>query len=214
MISLGSIRGTTLEIDFTFFILVGVFAYLNYNRNTGIEYALLWVLIIFISVLFHELAHAATIGLFGYGSSRVILGGMGGVTINARVAEPWHDMLISVIGPVSSFALAYAMKIFLMTGIPQRDPMLYPLVYFLALMNTWLGWFNLVPVPPLDGGHFVRHLLRTFQDEQNALNTSMWIAIIGGGAAAVYFAANGFTFAAVFVGWCLFMSIQQWRTGN
>jgi Zn-dependent protease len=212
MISLGSIRGTTLEIDISFFFLVAFFVILNYDPALGVHYALLWILIIFISVLVHELAHAATIGMFGYGPSRVILGGMGGVTINARVAKPWHDMLISVAGPLSSFGLMFAMIAFYGTGIPERDAMLRPLVAYLALMNKWWGWFNLLPVPPLDGGHFVRHLLRTFLPERTAFTIAIWIAMIGGGAAALWFALQREVFIAVLIGWFTFMAFQQWNS--
>lgn len=211
MISIGSIRGTTLEIDISFFFLIAFFVVMNYNPQLGIQYALLWILIVFISVLVHELAHAATIGLFGYGASRIILGGMGGVTINARVARPWHDMLISIAGPLSSFGLMFAMQGFMSTGIPARDPMLYPLVYLLIIMNKLWGLFNLIPVPPLDGAHFVSNLLRTFLPEQSASAIAMWIAMIGGGGVAIYFAATGSVFIAVLIGWFTFTAFQQWR---
>ena len=47
----------------------------------------------------HELAHAGTIGAFGFGPSRIILAGLGGVTFNERRAKPWQDLLISLAGP-------------------------------------------------------------------------------------------------------------------
>lgn len=209
MISLGSIGGTTLEIDFSFFILLAFFVVMNYDPAYGIQYALLWILVVFLSVLVHELAHAATIALFGYGSSRIVLGGMGGVTMNARVAKPWHDMLISLAGPLSSFALMFAMMGFMRTGIPERDRMLYPLVYLLIEMNRLWGLFNLIPVPPLDGGHFVRDLLRTFMPDVNAAPIATWIALIGGGGVAIFLAAKGFMFGAVLIGWFTFMAFQQ-----
>ena len=209
MISLGSIGGTTLEIDFSFFILLAFFVVMNYDPSRGIEYSLLWILVVFISVLVHELAHAATIALFGYGSSRIVLGGMGGVTMNARVAKPWHDMLISIAGPLSSFALMFAMRAFWATGMPQGDRMLSSLVPLMAAMNEWWGYFNLIPVPPLDGGHFVRDLLRTFMPDAKAAPIATWIALIGGGAVAIFFAVSGFMFGAVLIGWFTFMAFQQ-----
>lgn len=209
MISLGSIRGTTLEIDVSFFFLLALFVVMNYDASKGIEHALVWILIVFISVLVHELAHAATIGLFGYGSSRIVLGGMGGVTINARVARPWHDMLISIAGPLSSFGLMFAMKAFWDSGIPPGDAMLSTFVPKMYVMNRWWGFFNLIPVPPLDGGHFVRDLLRTFMPDAKAAPIALWIALIGGGAVAIFFAATGFIFGAVLIGWFTFMAFQQ-----
>src|SRR5260370_786130 len=104
-IHLGSILGTTITLDFSFLILVALFVMVNLDQS-GPQYALLWIPILFISILFHELAHAAMIGVFGYGPSQIVLQGVGGVTINERRARPWQDLLISSAGPASSVLLA------------------------------------------------------------------------------------------------------------
>src|SRR6185369_330143 len=173
MLHLGSIGGTSLDVDFSFFLLIFLFAVRDYDR--GLAYALVWIPVIFISILFHELAHAGTIAMFGYGSSHVILGGMGGVTINERKARPWHDMLISAAGPLSSFALAWICRL-IYNGVPfaQQDPMLrvlLPLMYWAGIV--W-GIFNLLPIPPLDGGKAFRNLLRTILRENTAFIISVW----------------------------------------
>src|SRR5436305_12576951 len=103
MLHLGSIGGTSIDVDFTFFILIFLFASRAYGQEHNLAYALIWAPVIFISILLHEFAHAGTIAMFGYGSSHVVLGGMGGVTVNERHARPWQDMLISAAGPVSIF---------------------------------------------------------------------------------------------------------------
>ena len=58
MLHLGSISRTSIDIDFSFFILIVFFVVMSYDPNVGIEYALLWAPVLFISVLVHELAHA------------------------------------------------------------------------------------------------------------------------------------------------------------
>src|SRR5687768_10596811 len=105
MLHLGSIRGTSIDVDVNFLFLILFFVVMNYNPAQGIHFALLWIPILFLSVLIHELAHAAMIGALGFGSSQVLLTGMGGVTMNSRRAKPWQDLLISLAGPVSSFIL-------------------------------------------------------------------------------------------------------------
>ena len=210
MLHLGSIGGTSLDVDFSFFLLIFLFAVRDYDR--GLAYALVWIPVIFISILFHELAHAGTIAMFGYGSSHVILGGMGGVTINERKARPWHDMLISAAGPLSSFALAWICRL-IYNGVPfaQHDPMLrvlLPLMYWAGIV--W-GIFNLLPIPPLDGGKAFRNLLRTILRENTAFIISVWIAMVVGAGIVIYALVRRDYFLAVIIGWFTFNNFQQWE---
>lgn len=93
------------------------------------------------------------------------------------------DILTSVVGPISNFVIATGSLILLAVisltstmghrlvaerGLYQGglltppDSLLAPLVLFLDIMmwlNILLGVFNLIPVPPLDGSHVLRHFL-------------------------------------------------------
>src|SRR5712691_4930856 len=179
MIRLGSIRGTSINVDLSFFILIVLFVASDYNPNAGIQHALLWAPVLLISILFHELAHAATIGLFGYGPSEIVLEGIGGVTINQRRARPWQDMLISAAGPASSFLLAWAIgQAFESIAFMRRDPFLYALLPLLARANIWWGIFNLIPVAPLDGSGVLRNFLRMFLSERIAFIIAVWVSMI------------------------------------
>jgi len=211
MLHLGSIGKTSIDVDFSFIILVGLFTVLNYNESEGVHFALLWIPIVFVSVLIHELAHAAAIALQGFGASQIILGGMGGVTINQRRAKPWQDFIISVAGPLSSFALMLLSTYFMTTRIGQTDKMLVELLPRLAWANWAWGWFNLIPVPPLDGGHATREFFRTFLNEKRAFVISIWIAMIGGGAISIYFFKERAFFVALYIAWFVYLAYQQWQ---
>lgn len=211
MIHLGSIGGTTIRVDLSFLILVALFVATAYNPGLGIEYALLWIPVLFISVLVHELAHAAMIAIFGYGASEIVLGGIGGVTMNNRRARPWHDMLISIAGPLSSFGLAILFGFLERVDFVQRDKMLVNLVPMLTRMNIWWGVFNLIPVSPLDGGQALRNFLRMFLSERTAFVIAVWIGIVVGTVVTIIGFKSGLFFVALLIAWYVYSNFQQWQ---
>jgi len=205
-IHLGSILGTSITLDFSFIILIAFFVLTDID-NAGMPRALLWAPVLFISVLVHELAHAATIGVFGYGASAIVLGGIGGATFNRRQARPWQDMLISAAGPLSSFALAFALTLL----PPLRDRFFQELLPLLLLANVWWGIFNLLPVGPLDGAGIVRNFLRLFLNERTAFMISVWISIVVGTAVALLGLAWRQVFLAILMAWYVWSSWSQWQ---
>ncbi|HUJ12396.1 MAG TPA: M50 family metallopeptidase [Thermoanaerobaculia bacterium] len=211
-IHLGSILGTTIDLDFSFLILLAFWVMSDVGGAGGMKYALLWIPVIVISVLFHELAHAAVIGAFGFGPSRIMLQGIGGVTMNERRARPWQDLLISAAGPCSSFLLAFLLRI-VIVSFPRmsQDPFFAALLPLLAEANILWGFFNLLPVAPLDGYAMVRHFLRLFASERTSFLISIWLSMIVGALLTIVSMFLRQPFIALLMAWFVWSSYQQWQ---
>jgi stage IV sporulation protein FB len=208
-IHLGTILGTTITLDFSFIILIAFFVLTDLNSGM---HALLWAPVLFISILFHELAHAAMIGAFGFGGSAIVLEGIGGVTINERRARPWQDMLISAAGPAASFLLAYVIGI-VRARLPyaHTDPFLIALLPLLRWANIVWGVFNLMPVFPLDGSSVLRNFLRIVTNERLAFVIAVWVSMIAGTVLAVLGLINRQIFLCILMAWYVRNSYIQWQ---
>lgn len=126
------------------------------HTRTVVLYVLAWMFIIFLSALVHELGHALAGQAFGYQPS-ISLVWMGGHTrTNASEPIPWHKLVVVIAaGPLAGLVLggvAFALQRF---GDVQSEILRY-LLTLLFGANLFWALFNLLPVPPLDGGRIVR----------------------------------------------------------
>lgn len=176
---IGSIGGTSIQVEKSFLFLAGFFVVIGLESGNPTRVALLWIPLLFISVLGHELGHAAMLGLLGFGRSQIALAGFGGVTINRRQAKPWQNVVISLAGPGCSFILA-GISWLLISGVAYTrvDPMLSVFLPLMIEANVFWGVFNLVPIHPLDGGHALLDVARYATSERRALKFSGWSSIV------------------------------------
>ncbi len=113
-----------------------------------------FVLLLYVSVLIHELAHCVVALRFGLPVRRVLLYPLGGYSeIEQEPGTPGREALISGAGPVVSLALAglgYELAQVVTGGLPHQ------VISQLFLANLIVGIFNLLPGLPLDGGRIFR----------------------------------------------------------
>jgi len=209
---LGSIRGTSIRVEISFVILLAFFVLFSLQSGTPVPVALLWIPVVVVSVLLHELGHAAVIGALGFGSSEISLAGMGGFTQNRRSSRPWQEILISLAGPITSFVLAgICLLLETSTGIAASDPMLKELFPLLRRANISWGILNLVPIHPLDGGQALRNLARLVFSERRSLLVSVWLSMLLGVPLVLGSLYMGLIFLAVIAGFLTARNYQEWK---
>ena len=124
--------------------------------GTGGRYlvAAAFVLLLYVSVLVHELAHCVVAIRFGLPVRRVLLYPLGGYSeIEQEPGTPSREIAVSAAGPLVSLVLAgagYLLAKVVSGGLPHQ------LIAQLFLANLIVGIFNLLPGLPLDGGRIFR----------------------------------------------------------
>ncbi|MBX3203706.1 MAG: site-2 protease family protein [Labilithrix sp.] len=120
----------------------------------------LWVAIVLVSVIIHELGHALVGKAFGL-TPRIELHGMGGLTFfNGGRAEmsTGKSIAISLAGPFAGFVFAFVVVATQVGGFHPIHPLAREAVRLLLWVNVGWGVFNLLPMLPLDGGNVLRSI--------------------------------------------------------
>ncbi len=155
---MGAVRfrlfGFPVEIQIGFWILAVVIGLRPGRPWTD---AVLWLGIIFVSILVHELGHAFAARAYGQSPS-IVLHMLGGVTSWSAAPDLGRKrrILVTLAGPGAGFALgflAYGALIGLSQalGAPKGTPWVEALA-LLAFANVFWSVINLLPVLPFDGG--------------------------------------------------------------
>ncbi|MEO8876195.1 MAG: hypothetical protein ABI461_11455 [Polyangiaceae bacterium] len=152
--SLGKIP-VTVHLPFLF---MGVIFGASLGNNIAV--LAMWLAILFVSVMAHELGHAFTGIAFGL-SPRIDLHGMGGTTSwRHKDVGTAKKILISIAGPavgITFGGLLYLMQGQLMDSAISHTAKIA--VILLIEVNLYWGLLNLLPMMPLDGGNAMAHAL-------------------------------------------------------
>lgn len=139
-----------------FWLFAGLIGWMSSQTIPGI---LIWVGIIFFSVLFHEFGHALTALAFRQ-KVEVQLVALGGVTTfeGPKLSFP-KQFLIVLNGPLAGFLLFLIASALLLIPL---NPKLFVVVHLVQFVNLFWSIVNLLPVLPLDGGQLLRIALEGF----------------------------------------------------
>ena len=193
------VLGIPTKIDPSFLVLS---LFLGATRGLNPLFLLEWVVVVFISVLFHELGHALVARRFGY-SPQITLYSMGGLTSWSEVTEiaPQKDLAISLAGPAAGFLLGGVIFVagpILLVAVPSE--LLTVAYYDLLWVNIGWGLFNLLPILPLDGGHVLLTLERWLTRKQDRI-ISHTISLLGSLAITYLAFTRGLSWVAILGIW-------------
>lgn len=188
---------------------------------------LIWVGVVFVSVLVHELGHATVQRYFG-GRPWITLYSFGGLaSCNDCDRSPRAQLLISIAGPLAGFLFAGLVVGFLMaTGrfrgfeldwIPLRwepfPPLVQVAVVALLFVNIFWGLMNLLPIYPLDGGQIARELF-TLGNPRRGIIQSLGLSTATAAIVAVFSLSQGEIYLCLLFGFLAYGSyqaLQQYR---
>jgi len=153
--------GIPVLISPYWFVIAGVFIFIYANDlaatlhgSTRYVVAAAFVVLLYLSVLVHELSHSVVARGFGLPVRRILLWPLGGFSeIEREPQTPGREFLVSAAGPALSLVLAAAgwgLMHVVQSGIGGT------LVSQLRWANLIVGVFNLLPGLPLDGGRMLR----------------------------------------------------------
>ncbi|HEX7161863.1 MAG TPA: site-2 protease family protein [Trebonia sp.] len=156
--------GIPVYVSPYWFIIAGVFIIIYANDlssslsgSTRYVVAAAFVVLLYVSVLVHELSHSVVARGYGLPVRRILLYPLGGISeIEREAPTPGREFAVAGAGPALSLALGAAGW-----GLTQivPDGVTGALIRQLVVANILVGLFNLLPGLPLDGGRMLRAVI-------------------------------------------------------
>lgn len=220
-VRLFTIRGIEVGVHYSWLIIFGLLTwslsvYIFPLELDGLSAAEYWVLggltalLLFVSVLIHELAHSFVALARGLNARSITLFIFGGVSnLSGEAKEPSTEFWVAIVGPLTSFVLA-GLAFGVLSAV--SEPRVELVASYLVYINVVLGLFNLVPGFPLDGGRVLRAMLWSAMG--NVRRATEWAANVGKLVAWGLFAYGLFLlFSGAVVGG-IWMSAIAWFLHN
>lgn len=212
---IGAILGIPLFVDSSWFIIL-LLVTVSYGLEPSWHSAwgnLAWVmgfalaLLLFASVLLHELGHSVAAKFQGIAVNSITLFLFGGIAaIDKESKTPGDALKVAIAGPLVSFGLFIVLTA--ISQIPALPTPVGVITSSVAQINLVLTLFNLIPGLPLDGGQVLKALVWKITNSRikgirwaaRSGQLLGWLAITFGLVMAVFYQAfSGFWIAAI--GW-------------
>jgi Zn-dependent protease len=227
---IGKIAGIEIDINWSWIIILvlltvslatGWFPQLYPGWSTATYWitSLIASVLLFVSVLLHELAHSLVATRNGLKVKNITLFVFGGVSnIEQEPKTPGVEFWMALVGPLTSLLIGAVCYLLFLPLRGTRSP-LEGILFYLAVANILLGLFNLIPAFPLDGGRVFRAIVWKITGN---LQTATRAATISGEVFAYLFILAGIwlIFAGDvldgvwigFIGWFLLSAAQSANT--
>ncbi|MCB1014513.1 MAG: hypothetical protein KDB10_05285 [Acidimicrobiales bacterium] len=192
-----------VRIELSFFLIAALLgASLGSVKGVAI-----WTAVVLVSVLVHELGHAVAMRWSGV-SSRIVLHGLGGLTIPAgAIASRAKRVAVDLAGPLSGLFLLGVPGVWLARTLPDPSVDVELVLLSVVWVNVVWSVVNLLPILPLDGGNVTKELLDVLTGEQGERPARV-VSIVVAGAAGLWALRSGMLFAGLFA---LFFVGTNWR---
>jgi len=177
----GSVFSIPIRIHITFFLLLAFVAIIGKTPTEGL-YGVLFVLLVFVCVILHELSHSLVAMRFGHVVRNITLLPIGGMAQMDEIPDdPKQEIFISLAGPLMSVAISgvlFGVLAFLHIPIETIKSESFfegNLLLNLFWINIFLAGFNIIPAFPMDGGRVLRGILGMFIDHMRATRIAVFI---------------------------------------
>jgi Zn-dependent protease/CBS domain-containing protein len=168
-IKVATVRGIKIYVHWTWFLAIafltwtlGAYYHNTFHHwGTGTAYVvgLISGVLLFFTVLLHELGHSFTARALGVPVNQITLFIFGGVSSLTQEPKSARDeFMISFAGPFTSLLLA-AIFFGLHAVTGGSSSQIRAVLGYLASVNLILAIFNLLPAFPLDGGRVFRSIV-------------------------------------------------------
>ncbi len=157
---IGTAFGIPLRIHATFPAILVLYVAVSWRTGTASDAlrAAALVLAVFACVVLHELGHSLVIRRYGIVVRDIVLFPIGGVARAESIPEhPRREILVAIAGPAVNFAIvAVLLPVLFFRRLSISDD---SFLVDLTIVNLLLGFFNLIPAFPMDGGRILRGAL-------------------------------------------------------